>query len=127
MEQRSPAPSPDRLVAALEECAALLDEQARMAEGAVASGGAMPRLRRPGMGAFFAAGPTTFGAPAGDGHAVQAMRDLATECRDVTREVLAGQAGKGWVLSLAGRVSQFLDVEPVEELARAAQGFFVRG
>jgi len=107
----------------LADCAAALEERARQAPGAVAQGGAVPRLRRPGMGAFFAAGPSAPGAPADDGPAARAMLDLAAECHDVEREVLAGKAGRGWVMSLAGRVSQFLE-EEAAALARAAQGYF---
>lgn len=116
--------SPERLVLALEECAAALEERARLVGGAVPPEAGVPRLRRPGMGGAYAAGSPEFRGEGGveaDPWAARAMEELAAECREVIGAVQAGTAGKGWVVSLAGRVSRFVEAE---EVSRAAQGYF---
>ncbi len=118
--------SPERLVLALEECASALEERARMVHGAVPPEAGVPRLRRQGMGGGYAAGSPEYrgeGAVEADPWAALAMEELAVECREVIAAVRAGTAGRGWVMSLAGRVSQFVEAE---EVSRAAVGYFAR-
>jgi hypothetical protein len=116
--------SPERLVLALEECAAALEEKARLVVGAVPREAGVPRLRRPVMGAAYAAGSPEFRAEWGvelDRFAAQLMEELAAECLEVAEAVRAGRAERGWVMSLAQRASRFVEAE---EIARAALGFF---
>ncbi len=116
----------EALVAALEACAEALERRGWAA--APASGGSLPRLRPPSLGS--ALGRIGRGAPAvpggevapeGPGLAEDAL-ELAAEFRDVAREVVRGNAGRGWVNSLLGRASRHLDEAELAPVRAAALG-----
>ncbi len=115
----------EALVAALEACAFALEQHE--ARGAAApERGSLPRLRPP-SGIPGASASGWFAPPAqldASDAAVQELRDLAAEFRDVAREVEAGQAGRGWVSSLVGRASRFLDEDMLANVQAAARGYF---
>lgn len=115
----------EALVAALEACAVALDQHE--ARGGVSpERGSLPRLRPPsGIPSATASG--WFAPPA---HldpteaTTQEVRELAAEFRDVVRELQEGQAGRGWINSLVGCASRFLDEELLGEFQAAARGYF---
>jgi hypothetical protein len=113
----------EALVAALEACAADLEQMAG-SEAAVPSG-SLPRLRPPslgvGLGRMAPAAPGMEGAHDAPGLAQDAL-ELAAEFRDVAREVARGEAGRGWLNSLLGRASRHLGDAALAPVRAAALG-----
>lgn len=113
----------EALVAALEACAAELEQIA----GAERTGhaGSLPRLRPAsvgiGLGRMAPAAPGMGGAQDMPWIA-QDAQELAAEFRDVAREVARGQAGRGWLNSLLGRASRHLDDAALAPVRAAALG-----
>ena len=111
------------LVDALKACADALERHAG-GTGAL-EGGSLPRLRPPSFGA--AVGrmaphwPGEDMPPNSAALALDAL-ELAAEFRDVALEVLRGNAGRGWVISLLGRASRHLDDAPLERVRVATLG-----
>ncbi len=115
----------EALVAALEACAAALGQyEAR--GGMAPEYGSLPRLRPPsGIPSATASGWFAHPAhPDATEATMQEVRELAAEFRDAVHELREGQAGRGWVHSLVGRASRFLDEEMLAEVQAAARGYF---
>lgn len=113
----------EALVAALEACAAALEQQAGT-QGAPGLG-SLPRLRPPslgvGLGRMAPAAPG-MEAPPHEPSLWQDALELAAEFRDVAQEVERGQAGRGWLNSLLGRASRHLEEEALAPVRAAALG-----
>lgn len=122
-----PSTRKESLIAALEGCAAALEQRAWGSGTFLPEGSSLPRLR-PQSGGFRIAPMTPeVGAARGpevDSSVVREVRELSAEFHDAIRDVNAGTAGKGWINSLAGRASQFLEPDLVAALQGAARAYF---
>lgn len=116
----------EALVSALEACASALAQHEARGGAPAAERGSLPRLRPPsGIPSATASGwfapPAHLNAP---DVTMQEVRELAEEFRVVARELESGEAGRGWINSLVGRASRFLDEELLADVQSAARGYF---
>jgi hypothetical protein len=114
----------EALVAALEACAQELERQGDGVAG-VGDAGSLPRLRPPSLGVALGRVVPLWpaGAPEPDHAAVAPeVLELAAEFRDVALEVQRGNAGRGWLNSLLGRASRYLQPAILDRARAAALG-----